>query len=167
MGSLLLKLTAFGAIAATALLVGGLVANRVPLTKPPGLERRLLTYFTANVAETAENSPFPELRPQAYRVPAERLYALVQEAVGELGWQVVATSDERLAVGAVVTTPVWRFKDDVTVRVTPGDRGQSVLHVRSASRAGKGDLGANTRHILDLYDAIDRRAAGAKLGRTR
>ena len=167
MGSLLLKLLAFGAIAATALLVGGLLANRVPLTKPPGLERRLLTYLTANVAQTAENSSFPELRPRAYGIPAQRLYALVQEAVRGLGWEVVATSDERLAVGAVVTTPLWRFKDDVTVRVTPGEGGKSLLSVRSASRVGKGDLGANTRHILDLYDAIDARATRARPELTR
>ena len=31
---------------------------------------------------------------------------------------------------------------------------QSALTVRSVSRVGKGDLGANTRHVLDLYDAL-------------
>jgi len=32
--------------------------------------------------------------------------------------------------------------------------------VRGESRVGKGDLGANTRHILDLYDALEQ--VGAK-----
>jgi uncharacterized protein (DUF1499 family) len=31
----------------------------------------------------------------------------------------------------------------------------SVLWVRSVSRVGKGDLGANTRHVMDLIDAVN------------
>jgi uncharacterized protein (DUF1499 family) len=31
--------------------------------------------------------------------------------------------------------------------------------VKSVSRVGQGDLGANTRHILDLYDTLE--AVGA------
>ncbi len=28
--------------------------------------------------------------------------------------------------------------------------------VRSVSRVGQGDLGANTRHVMDLYDALEK-----------
>ncbi len=36
--------------------------------------------------------------------------------------------------------------------------GCTELHMRSSSRSGKGELGANTRHILDLLQALRRQS---------
>jgi len=55
----------------------------------------------------------------------------------------------------VVETRLWRFRDDVEVKLIPGERGTEI-HVRSASRVGKGDFGTNTRHILSLLQCLGR-----------
>ena len=55
-----------------------------------------------------------------------------------------------------MTTPLWRFQDDVHIRVEPDPAtDRAVLLIRSESRVGKGDLGTNTRHVLDLYAQLD------------
>ena len=85
----------------------------------------------------------------------------MKEAVGRLPhWEIVSTADERREVHAVVTTALLRFKDDVTIAVVPEPGGRPALLVRGESRVGKGDLGANTRHVLDLYEALEQ--VGAK-----
>ena len=142
------------------LLAAGLIGNRWPLGEPPGARVRLDTYLNTHVAETSEDAVFPELRTRRYVMPADVLYAKVKEAVMRMGWEVADSSDERREVHAVVTTRLFRFKDDVTIGVIPEPAGQQALKVRSLSRVGKGDLGANTRHVLDLYGALEQ--VGAK-----
>ena len=56
---------------------------------------------------------------------------------------------------AEFTTPVFRFVDDVEFLL---DAPQRVIHVRSASRLGKGDLGANRKRV----EAIRAQLATAK-----
>jgi len=137
------------------LAVGGLLLNRVPLLDPPGLGTRLRTYLTTNVAETRPDHAFPELRERSFSLPASELYPQVLEAVGSLGWRLVQDDPQALRLAAVVETPLLRFRDDVRIEVRPVAAEGSRLRVRSASRVGRGDFGANTRHVLDLYRALD------------
>jgi uncharacterized protein (DUF1499 family) len=135
---------------------GGLALNRPPLGDPPGVWGRLATYFGSHVAETREQSPFPELRPRRYSLGPEPLYDAILAAIRELGWQLSGEDRRTFTIKAVVTTPLWRFKDDVEIGIKPAPQGSGV-YIRSSSRIGKGDLAANTRHALDLYQALDRR----------
>jgi hypothetical protein len=48
-----------------------------------------------------------------------------------------------------VVSVLFRFRDDVSIRTETTERG-TLLHARSASRVGKGDLCANARHLLAL-----------------
>lgn len=137
------------------LLAAGLVANRVPLLEPPGLGQRLRTYLTANVAETAPDAPFAELRAPLFNASPEALIRAVETASHRLGWGLGSVDRAQGTLKAVVITPLWRFKDDVEIRVLSAPEGGVTLHVRSVSRVGKGDLGANTRHILDLLEAVE------------
>lgn len=136
------------------LAAGALSLNRVPLLDPPGLGERLRTYLTTNVAETRPDHPFPELRERSFSVPASELYARVREAAGSLGWRLVGEDPQQLRLEAVVETPLLHFRDDVQVEVRPAGADEARLHIRSASRVGRGDFGANTRHLLDLYRTL-------------
>ena len=145
------------------LLAAGILGNRLPLASPPGPAARISSYLNTHIAETAPDSRFPELRTRNFSLPADVLFANVKTAVGGMPrWEILESSDERRELHAVVTTKLFRFKDDVTVTVVPEPGGRPALLVRSQSRVGKGDLGANTRHVLDLYDALA--AAGVKGG---
>lgn len=135
------------------LLVGGLMLNDPPLGETPGFWPRLRTYLTTNVAETRAGHPYPELELRVYRLPDSVLLERVQRAVDMLGWKVVDVDLPQRRITAVVSTRIFRFRDDVEIVITPAPGGAE-LHVRSASRIGRGDLGANTRHILDLYQML-------------
>ena len=136
------------------MVVAGILSNALPLTDPPGISARLRAYLTTHEAETAEDSDFPELRPRLYNVPPNRFIELVYSACRQLGWSVMSQDPASLRIHAVVQTSLLRFKDDVVIQVEAVSNG-SLLRIRASSRVGRGDLGANTRHVLDLYRALD------------
>ena len=139
------------------LVVGALVVNNPPLYDPPGFRTRLLTYLTTNVAEMHRDHRFPELELRSYTLPPASLFTRVEHAITALGWEIVDFDSGRYYLRAVVETSLLKFKDDVEVYLVPGSEGTE-LHIRSSSRVGKGDLGANTRHILDLLATLGRQA---------
>jgi hypothetical protein len=133
------------------LLVGALLMNRAPLWQEPGPMARLQLYLTTHVAATRPDHPRPELRTLVLDRPLSEVRDRVIEAMGQLGWQQIRSDGESLR--ALVVSPLWRFKDDVEVRLQSTEAGVRV-DVQSRSRVGKGDLAANTRHILDLYQRL-------------
>jgi hypothetical protein len=134
---------------AAGLLAGGLFANRVALLDPPGLAVRLRTFLTTHVAETSARPVLPELGEPRFELPAARILEAVPAAMAALGWD-WRWEPESGTHHAVVTTALWRFRDDLVVRVVDEGGSSSRLEVRSASRVGRGDLGANLRHVLDF-----------------
>jgi uncharacterized protein (DUF1499 family) len=72
-----------------------------------------------------------------------------------LGWEIVAAVPAEGRLEATATTAWWAFKDDVVLRVTPTERGSRV-DMRSVSRVGRSDLGANARRIRTFMEAMRR-----------
>ena len=148
------------ALAALVLaLIVPVLLNRVPLAAPPGPLRRLATYLGSNVVETVDDSEFPERHLASFRADPDRAFVAAREAANSLGWVLEYDNPSQLEFNAVVTTPLLRFRDDVKVKILPTtDPAVVQLYLRSRSRLGKGDLGANTRHLLDFYAALTLRA---------
>ena len=118
-----------------------------------------LVWPTINDVTTGVTAEYPDLQPQTFQQSYEQVFDTAATVGRELGWDV---TDEDRATGliqAIATTRLMRFKDDVTVTVTrAGDRVQ--VSVRSHSRIGKGDLGANARRIRLFQTALAKRLAG-------
>lgn len=73
----------------------------------------------------------------------------------KMGWQVTARDDEAGHLEAMAVTRIMGFKDDMVFRVQPTETG-SKLDIRSASRVGVSDIGANAdriRAFLSAYQA--------------
>ncbi len=130
------------------------------ITGMAGPKTRLKTYLTTNIGETQPDSSFPELRLRRYDVSQDKLFDIVRDAVERLGWNIASVDVGSRTIHAVATTPFWRFKDDVLVQVRKSSTNASTLYVRSSSRVGQADLGANTRHVLDLIAEVDRAGLG-------
>ena len=138
-----------------ALVMGAFIQNHLPWNDPPGIMKRLHQYMTTNVAETTAESIYPELILREYDLPAEELFKILQASVNKLGWEITDHGDEKFSVLAVVTTPLQGYKDDVLIRLVPLSENRNHLYIRSSSREGHGDLGTNTRHILNLYHQLE------------
>ena len=65
--------------------------------------------------------------------------------VREMGGKIVLEDDSYL--WATFSTRIFRFIDDLELRM---DEENDVIHVRSSSRVGYSDLGANRRRVEDL-----------------
>lgn len=137
------------------LVMGAFIQNDLPWNDPPGVFKRLHQYITTNVAETTAGSTYPELILREYDFPAEELFKMLRVSVNKLGWEITGHGDEKYSIMAVVTTPLRGYKDDVLVRLLPISENRNHLYIRSSSREGHGDLGTNTRHILDLYQQLE------------
>ena len=70
-----------------------------------------------------------------------------------LGWEIVSVSENEGRIEATATTFWFGFKDDVVIRVRE-DSGGTRIDLRSVSRVGGGDLGANAARIRAFIDAI-------------
>ena len=151
----LLQVVFFLAVVWASLLAAGLISNDLPWSDPPGAGTRLLTYLTTNVAETIPDTAFPELRPRRYAAPAALMFDVARRAADALQWESSTVDPEARKIEAVVTTKIIKFKDDVTIWVEADGEERSTLFARSASRVGLNDLGANTRHLMNLFETVD------------
>jgi uncharacterized protein (DUF1499 family) len=90
---------------------------------------------------------YPDLTSVHLDVSADVAYRSARYIVSLRGWQVMIADQAQGKIEAVVTTLVMGFKDDVAIRIRALDSQRSVLDIRSSSREGAGDLGANARRI--------------------
>ena len=89
---------------------------------------------------------------------AGAVFTVVNEAVKQLGWTVVVNeAPGESGVGRIEATDsslIMGFTDDVVVRVK-GDDTSAVIDIRSASRYGRSDLGANAERIRAFEEEVD------------
>lgn len=90
---------------------------------------------------------YPDIGPLFLEYPADQVLAAAKEVADSLGWQITGVRHNPLALEAVSTSRLFGFKDDVAVRVVAIDSGRSRVDIRSASRVGQGDLGANATRV--------------------
>lgn len=152
---MIIKLILLLLLVVIGLIVAGLWRSGAPLTEPPGLMDRINTYLTSNVAETSSHSVYPELRERYYKLPPEDMLNRVQQAIHALHWKISAVDPRQRIVRAVVTSELFGFEDDFSVTIHPRQNHSSRLAIRSASRVGAADLGANTGHILLFIETLE------------
>lgn len=98
--------------------------------------------------ETArrQREGYPDLAPLRLTLaPGDALHR-VSQAAERLGWEVQAVAPLEGRLEATATTKWFGFVDDVVVRVR-GDGSGSLVDIRSKSRVGRSDLGANAARI--------------------
>ncbi len=74
-----------------------------------------------------------------------------------LGWEVYHQDRNAGVIEAVDTTAIMRFQDDIVIRVRSNADG-TLVDLRSVSRVGLGDLGANAARIRAFREAFSQAA---------
>jgi len=100
-----------------------------------------------------QRAGYPDLAPIPLTEPPDAAFAAVKKAVEGFGWKVVAADASTGTIEATDTSHIFRFVDDIVVRIRPDGSGSRV-DMRSKSRVGRGDLGANAERIRRLRDAL-------------
>ncbi len=129
----------------------------VAALKLPPNEGRDMTYPGGVVTE-AQRSVYPDLAPLVLPLPPPDSFARVIATMRTMpAWEITAADPASGTIEAVATSRLFRFQDDIVIRIRPQDGG-SRLDMRSKSRDGRGDLGANAKRIRAFMAAL--RAAG-------
>ena len=112
-----------------------------------------------NDVTTGATPEYPDLQPQRFALPPEHVFdAASAVAHATEHWEVTKEDRAGGVLEAVATTPLMHFKDDVTITVSR-DGEQTKVVVRSHSRIGKGDLGANAKRIRKFQDDLAKQLA--------
>jgi hypothetical protein len=115
-------------------------------------------------AGVLQRAAYPDIVPLQLTVPARTAFDVALTLATKRKWLVV---DQRPPAGgrqgvieAVARSPIMGFRDDVVIRVSTLGQGSRV-DLRSASRYGTHDFGANAARLRSLLEDIDDAAGSA------
>jgi len=129
-----------------------------------GAAAAFLAWPRLNSVETGRTPEYPDLQPREYAAGEQAVTEAVKAAAGRLSrftFVGAGRGPGGSEVQYVASTPVFRFKDDVFVRVRR-EGGKTKVTARSRSRKGKIDFGQNARNVRELLAALDQQMAGAR-----
>jgi uncharacterized protein (DUF1499 family) len=108
--------------------------------------------------ETAaqQREGYPDIRPLALDLAPRAAFDRALAVARDQGWEIVAAVPEDGRIEATATTFWFGFKDDVVIRIEPKGAG-SRLDIRSKSRVGRSDVGANAARIRAFTREFERR----------
>jgi uncharacterized protein (DUF1499 family) len=105
------------------------------------------TDYDAKTAELQKET-YPDIVPLHLDVPPAQAFDRAAAAAKEMKWDVIITDPSQGRIEATATTFWFGFKDDIVVRVTADGSGSRV-DVRSLSRIGNSDVGANAKRVRE------------------
>lgn len=112
---------------------------------------RDMSYPESFAAQQREG--YPDLAPIEVDAPPRETLERISGLVDGYGWELVALDEQAGRLEATDTSRIFRFVDDIVVRVRARSGG-SVVDVRSKSREGRGDLGVNAARIRRLAEDL-------------
>lgn len=120
-------------------------------------------WFTATPSDyPAQNAgpqraAYPDVRPLDLTLPVDEAFAAALALVEERGWEVLSADPAESQIEAIATSRLFGFEDEVVIRVTETDAGTRI-DMRSRSRLGQIDRGANARRIEAFLSDLETRA---------
>lgn len=101
--------------------------------------------------QTAQTAYYGTLAPLHTIDPPAVAFEHVKTVASEMpGWKITYSDPSRFALEGVSTSPLMHFKDDFAIEVRPAGTG-SDIEMRSKSRDGLGDFGANVARIHSFF----------------
>lgn len=116
-------------------------------------------------AAALQHAAYPDIVPLQLALPVNTAYAVALSVIAKRKWPVAGARPPQGArgTGFIETTArslLMGFRDDIAIRVSPLGSGSRV-DLRSASRYGTHDLGANAARLRSLLEDIDDAAGNA------
>jgi len=126
---------------------------------PPGYVP-LIKGFGREVDVIAEQKDhYPDIAPVRFEnTNYEEVYDKALKAVEEMGWTLVSANPQTGRIEAYDTTAWFGFIDDVIIRVEAQPM-EYEIDIRSKSRVGFGDVGANAKRVREYLRKVSGRPA--------
>lgn len=102
--------------------------------------------YPGKASADLQHEAYPDITSIVLAVPPAEAFKKVDAVAVEMGWEVVARVPAEGRIEAIDTSQWFGFHDDVVVRIRPAGAG-SRIDIRSKSRVGRADLGANAHRI--------------------
>ena len=116
--------------------------------------------YGGDTVAAIQRDAYPDIAPVDLAVSPAAAFAKAHAAAIAMGWALVSADSGAGRIEATATTRLFRFKDDIVIRVR-SHAGGSRVDVRSASRIGKSDLGKNAARVREFIERL-RPLAGAR-----
>ncbi len=108
-------------------------------------------------AETDPSSDDPRLIGRTYAIPFEQVWRTCMKFVKERGrWRLLQADDLAGFIRVRCTTMVFRFEDDLEIRIGLDEHALTRVDIRAGSQKGRVDLGMNVRRIGRFFKKLDR-----------
>jgi uncharacterized protein (DUF1499 family) len=111
-----------------------------------------LDYGGEKIAES-QHAAYPDIKPLESNMEPDRAFERALEVAAQLKWTLISSDRSQGHIEAYDTSKLFGFVDDIVIRITPVGSG-SRIDVRSVSRVGLSDVGANALRIHRFMDAF-------------
>lgn len=100
-----------------------------------------------------QREAYPDIQTLVIDESFEDAFDRATQVANELGWDIYHQDRNAGVIEAVDTTAIMAFKDDIAIRLRTNAQG-TVVDLRSVSRVGESDLGANAKRIRAFVAAF-------------
>jgi uncharacterized protein (DUF1499 family) len=102
--------------------------------------------YPGKAAADQQHEAYPDIAPIVLDLAPAEAFKRVDAVAMAMGWEVVARVPADGRIEAIDTSSWFGLRDDIVVRIRPEGAG-SRIDIRSKSRLGRADLGANAQRI--------------------
>ena len=110
--------------------------------------------YPGEPAAALQRAAYPDLVPLVIKAPPAEAFRRVDQVAMAMGWDVVARAPGDGRIEAVSTSQWFGLTDDIVIRIRPDGAGGSRIDIRSKSRIGQSDFGANARRIRAFIERL-------------
>lgn len=127
-----------------------LLALRKGAESPPSYDGTKIVKLrdgTTTTVSALQKKYYADVIPLAQFIKPTKLFWRALNVANDMGWHVVSFDPKEGRIEATDTTFWFGFTDDIVIRVRPAGKLGARLDIRSKSRVGQSDLGANAARI--------------------
>lgn len=101
-----------------------------------------------------QHAAYPDIVPVVIGSPPGEAFRRVDEVATTMGWDIVARAPAEGRIEAIATSDWFGLTDDIVIRIRPEGATASRIDIRSKSRVGQSDFGANARRIRAFIERL-------------
>ncbi|NQY39387.1 MAG: DUF1499 domain-containing protein [Henriciella sp.] len=132
----------------------------------PGTAGRLVSEIQeeAEAKEASKGTVYPKMETLYFSQSPQEVAAVAERIMDKKGWDILepeTIEGDEVQIEATATSGWFGFKDDIAVRLRAVG-GATAVDIRSTSRVGLSDLGANSTRVYGLMVELEDRGNGRR-----